>query len=115
MKFGLLKSHKPGLQGHTVLKVWRLFGGSVNINFFFRGIDSSISINLKDQVSLITIDILKYLFEAPNQRFAQVTEQRDCLGRRLCQISQKSQKKISSTMSLLETVMFKLTRSDIIM
>ena len=54
----------------------------------FRNLSSHV--NIKDQVSLVSIDILKYLFETPNQRFAQELEQRDCLGRRLCQMSHKS-------------------------
>ena len=66
--------------------------------------------SVKDQVSIVSVDILKYLFEAPNQRFAQALEQRDCLGRRLCQMSQKSKDQIStSSISILESVMLKLT------
>ena len=67
-------------------------------------------VNIKDQVSLVSIDILKYLFEAPNQRFAQELEQRDCLGRRLCQMSQKSKENVlTSSISILESAMLKLT------
>ena len=61
-------------------------------------------------MSLVSIDILKYLFETPNLRFAQELEQRDCLGRRLCQMSQKSKEKMSnSSISILESTMLKLT------
>ena len=74
----------------------------------FRNLSSHMSV--KDQVSLVSVDILKYLFEAPNQRFAQALEQRDCLGRRLCQMSQKSKEKVlTSSVSILESVMLKLT------
>ena len=74
----------------------------------FRNLSSHV--NIKDQVSLVSIDILKYLFETPNQRFAQELEQRDCLGRRLCQMSQKSKENVlTSSISILESAMLKLT------
>ena len=74
----------------------------------FRNMSSHV--NIKDQVSLVSIDILKYLFEAPNQRFGQELEQRDCLGRRLCQMSQKSKENVlTSSISILESAMLKLT------
>ena len=62
---------------------------------------------LKDQVSLISLDILRFLFEAPNQRFGQELEQRDCLGRRICQLAQNQHQ--HWTKSTLESVLLKLT------
>ena len=43
---------------------------------------------IKEQISLISLDILRFLVEPKGQRFAQNLEHRDCLGRRLCQASQ---------------------------
>ena len=80
------------------------------MTFFTNFRNMSSHVNIKDQVSLVSIDILKYLFEAPNQRFGQELEQRDCLGRRLCQMSQKSKENVlTSSISILESAMLKLT------
>ena len=65
-------------------------------------------ISLKDQISLISIDILRFLFEPRNLRFGQGLEQRDCLGRRICQLAQTSHEDL--TKSAMESVLLKLTR-----
>ena len=63
---------------------------------------------IKEQISLISLDILRFLVEPKGQRFAQNLEHRDCLGRRLCQASQ-SKSTEWQTMSFLQSAMLKLT------
>ena len=66
------------------------------------------NIPLKEQISLITLDILRFLFEPKGQKFAQKLEHRDCLGKRLCHLSQTTKSEFKDT-SLLQSVLLKLT------
>ena len=60
------------------------------------------------QVSLISLDILRFLIEPRGQRFGQLLEQRDCLGRRFCLLAQNGKK--DQPASVMESVLLKLTR-----
>ena len=63
------------------------------------------SIDLQDQVSLASLDILRFLFEPKEMWFSQA---RDCLGRRMCQFAKNDGR--TRQASVIESVLLKLTR-----
>lgn len=62
--------------------------------------------SIQDQVSLISLNILKYLTEPKEMWFS---EARDCLGRRMCELVKKDGSTTGQT-STIENVLLKLTR-----
>ena len=62
--------------------------------------------SIQDQVSLISLNILKYLTEPKEMWFSQA---RDCLGRRMCELVKKDGSTTGQT-STIENVLLKLTR-----
>ena len=63
--------------------------------------------SIQEQISLTSLDILRFLVEPKGQRFAQNLERRDCLGRRLCQLSQSTQS--MDDVPVLQSALWKLT------
>ena len=59
---------------------------------------------MQDRISLISIDILKFLTEPKEMWFS---EARDCLGRRVCQLAQN--RSGAKENSVMKAVLSKLT------
>ena len=59
---------------------------------------------MQDRISLISIDILKFLTEPKEMWFS---EARDCLGRRVCQLAQN--RSGAKENSVIKAVLLKLT------
>ncbi len=74
--------------------------------------NSSLVISPQKQISLISIDILKYVMESDLVSNAMpFNENRDCLGKRLCLIALESHSNIHSLdFSALESSLWKIAR-----
>ncbi len=74
--------------------------------------NSTLIMDPKKQAALISIDILKFIMESEvaSNHFAW-NEHRDCLGKRLCKMSQESKPKVhQQKISALESAMLKIAR-----